>query len=178
MEGFSVVGQAGNGIDAISLIKRLSPDLAVLDMSMPGANGLETFLEARRWSPDTRFALLTGNPSPALFTQATEAGIDGILVKNQPPEEICEAIASIAHGQKVFAGLAGETGTGTPELTAREIEVLQCLARGMSNAGTAGQLGISPKTVDSHRTNLMKKLEVHSTAALLVKAMKLGLLDV
>lgn len=182
--GFTVIGTATNGIEAISLIKRLQPDCALLDLSMPGANGLETFLEAKRWSPKSRFAIVTGTASAAIFNQLLEAGVSGIFLKNAPVNEICEGIREIMTGRRVISPAARKildhhaAASGPGGMTAREIEVLQCIARGQSNNKIADHLGVSPKTVDSHRTSLMKKFGVHSTAALLVRAMKDGLIDV
>ena len=181
MAGFQVVGVAGNGIEAIALIKLHHPDCAVLDLSMPGANGLEVVTEAKRWSPETRFAIVTGNPSDALFVQLVDAGVRGIFLKSSAPEGICDGIRTIAAGGKVFAReIAGRLDRSgeRPELTARELEVLHGIARGYSNTEIAGRLGVSPKTVDSHRTTLMRKMGVHSAAALLVRAMREGLIDV
>ena len=181
INGFSVVATASNGIEAISMIKKLQPDCALLDLSMPGANGLETLIEARRWSPNTKFAIVTGNPSPAIFDQLLEANVSGLFLKNAPPAEICEGIAKIVGGEMVISPAAKkilDDQKVTSEITPREIEVLQCIARGQSNNQMAQHLGISPKTIDSHRTSLMKKMSVHSTAALLVRAMKDGLIDV
>lgn len=181
MVGFEVVGVAGNGIEAIMLIKKHRPDCAVLDLTMPGANGLEVFIEARRWSPRTRMAIVTGSPSPAIFAQLVEAGIDGIFLKNSAPEDICAGIRDIANGIRVIppeiAGAVDTTG-GTAGLTAREIEVLHGVARGLSNTQIGEALGVSPKTIDSHRTTLMRKMGVHSTATLLVRALRDGLIDV
>ena len=179
MAGFEVVGVAHNGIEAIMLIKKHRPDCAVLDLTMPGANGLEVFIEARRWSPQTRIAIVTGNPSPAMFAQLVESGIDGIFLKNAAPETICAGIRDMARGKRVIAAeIRTAIGAGKTGLTAREIEVLHGIARGLSNAQIAEALGISPKTVDSHRTTLMRKMGVHSTATLLVRALKDGLIDI
>ncbi|MGB7286592.1 MAG: response regulator transcription factor [Salaquimonas sp.] len=181
MDGCDVVGWATNGIEAISVIKRTQPDCALLDLSMPGANGLETLIEAKRWSPKTHFVIITGNPSSAIFNQLLEAGVKGLFLKNAPPSEICEGILKIASGRQVISKAAQKIiseSTTSSEMTAREIEVLQCIARGQSNNQIGEHLGVSPKTVDSHRTSLMKKMDVHSTAALLVRAMKDGLIDV
>ena len=79
------MGKAFNGIDAISLIKREQPDCALLDLSMPGATGLEVFQEAKRWAPNTRFVIITGISAASLFRNLYEAGIDGLFVKNTPP---------------------------------------------------------------------------------------------
>jgi DNA-binding NarL/FixJ family response regulator len=181
IDGLEVVATASNGIEAISLIKRLQPDCALLDLSMPGANGLETLIEAKRWSPNTKFAIVTGNPSAAIFNQLLEADVSGLFLKNAPPAEICEGIEAVANGGIVISREAQkilDEQKSNSEMTPREIEVLQCIARGQSNNKIAHHLGVSPKTVDSHRTSLMKKMSVHSTAALLVKAMKNGLIDV
>ncbi|MEM9278541.1 MAG: response regulator transcription factor [Pseudomonadota bacterium] len=176
-----VVAQAANGIDAIAGIKLHKPDCAVLDLSMPGANGLEVLSEAKRWSPSTRFIIVTGMPSPAIFTQLIAASVDGIFMKNSPPREICEGIEKVLSGRQIISEDVSrllEFSEKAKELTGREIEVLQSIARGNSNKKIAEQLGVSPKTVDSHRTSLMRKLGVHSTATLLVQAMKEGLIDV
>ena len=179
MAGFEVVGVAHNGIEAIMLIKKHRPDCAVLDLTMPGANGLEVFIEARRWSPQTRTAIVTGNPSPTMFAQLVESGIDGIFLKNAAPETICAGIRDMARGKRVIAAeIRTAIGAGKTGLTAREIEVLHGIARGLSNAQIAEALGISPKTIDSHRTTLMRKMGVHSTATLLVRALKDGLIDI
>lgn len=180
MHGFEVVGVASNGIEAIVAIKRLKPDCAVLDLAMPGASGLEVLVEARRWSPRTRVAVVTGNPSAALFRQLVDAGVEGIFLKSAPITDLCKGLRDVAAGRRIIGHGAGEilddAGFG-PDLSGREFEVLQCIARGLSNNGIAEHLGISPKTVDNHRTNLMRKLEVHSTATLLVRAMRAGLID-
>jgi DNA-binding NarL/FixJ family response regulator len=181
MAGFNVVGVAHNGIEAIMLIKKHCPDCAVLDLTMPGANGLEVFIEARRWSPRTRTAIITGNPSPAIFAQLVEAGVDGIFLKNSAPEDICAGIRDMTRGKRVVAPeimTAIKASRGTAGLTAREIEVLHGIARGLSNLQIADALGVSPKTVDSHRTTLMRKMGVHSTATLLVRALRDGLIDI
>ena len=180
-EGLRVVGTAKNGIEAISLVKRHKPDCAILDLSMPGANGLEVFSEAKHWSPETRFAIITGRSAAALFKQLYDAGIDGLFVKNSDISEISAGIARMASGERVISSEAMASINHVEEnakLSKREMDVLQALARGESNRGIADSFGISPKTIDSHRTNLLRKMEVNSTAALLVKAIRLGLIDV
>lgn len=180
-DGLHVVGTASNGIEAIALIKRLQPDCAVVDLSMPGANGLEVFFEAKRWSKDTRFAIITGISAASLFRQLYEANVDGLFVKNSSPESICAGIKLIAQGQRVISDEAQDIldkHHDSKKLTPRELEVLQYLARGSNNKEIANSLCISPKTVDSHRTTLLRKMEVKTTATLLVKAMRDGLIEV
>ncbi|MEM8652665.1 MAG: response regulator transcription factor [Pseudomonadota bacterium] len=172
---------ANNGISAISLIRKLQPDCAIVDLAMPGANGLEVLIEAKRWAPDTKIVIVTGNHSPEQFRQLKEADADAIILKNTDPEVILEAIQRVFAGEKVFSDEVQEiisVSEDTSGLSKREIEVLHAIGRGYSNTKIGEKLGVSPKTVDSHRTSLMRKLEVNSTAALLVKAMKQGLIDV
>ena len=174
-----VVGKAFNGIDAISLIKREQPDCALLDLSMPGANGLEVFQEAKRWAPNTRFAIITGISAASLFRNLYEAGIDGLFVKSTQPEVITSGVLKICKGERVIskeAMTAIEAAQENQKLSRREIEVLNALSKGLNNREIGEQLSLSPKTIDSHRTNLLKKMHVNSTAALLVKAIKSGIL--
>jgi len=179
--GVEVVGTASNGIEAIAMVKALGPDCAVLDLTMPGANGLEVFLEAKRWSAATRFVVITGNYLPGVFRELAEAGVDGVFMKNEAPEELVAGILAVARGERrISAGVeaALEAAAERAKLTARELEILHGVARGLSNNQMAERFAISAKTIDSHRTSLMRKLGVHSTAALLVRAMRLGLIDV
>lgn len=181
LNGFDVVGVAANGIDAISMIKRLSPDCAVLDLVMPGATGLEVLIEARRWSPDTKIAIVTGSPSAKTLQQLVEAGADGIFLKTGALTEFSNGLREICAGRNYISPLAKsylDKETAGDNLSQREIEVLNAIARGMSNNMIAEHLGISPKTVDNHRTNLMRKLKVHSTATLLVRAIRDNIVDV
>jgi len=175
-----VVGKAFNGIDAISLIKRTQPDCALLDLSMPGANGLEVFQEAKRWSPKTKYAIITGISAATLFQNLYEAGIDGLFVKNSPPETITSGILKICQGMRVISDEAMATielAQDNEKLSKREHQVLNALSQGLTNKEIADHLGVSPKTIDNHRTNLLRKMNVHSTAALLVAAIKTGILS-
>jgi DNA-binding NarL/FixJ family response regulator len=181
MHGYEVVGIAANGIEAISLIKRLSPDCALLDLVMPGASGLEVLIEARRWSPQTKVAIVTGSPAANALRQLVDAGAAGIFLKTGPVGELIAGLRDIVAGRNIVSPGASwyiEEHQARESLTGREIEVLQSIARGLSNRGIAERLAISPKTVDNHRTNLMRKLDVHSTATLLVRAIRDGLIDV
>ena len=177
---FKVVATAKNGIEAIAAIKKWKPDCAILDLSMPGANGLDVFQDGKRWSPDTKFAIVTGISAAILFQKLYDSGIDGLFVKNTPPEKITAGIIRICKGERIISDealAAIKTVEENKKLSSREIEVLKALSTGQSNKEIAKQLGVSPKTIDTHRTSLLRKMNVSSTAALLVNAIKLGLLE-
>ena len=179
--GFEVVGRAENGISAIAMIKSQKPDCAVLDLTMPGATGLEVVIETRRWQIDTKFVIVTGTGTPNVLRELVRADVNGIFLKNAPVSEICDGIARVASGETVVSDTAQkilEAAEETDNLTSRELEVLQAIARGMTNQAASEALGISIKTIDTHRTNLMRRLGVRSTATLLVRAMRDGLIDV
>lgn len=174
--GFDVVGTAQGGLDTIAQGRRLRPDLAVLDFAMPDATGLEVFLELRRWTPDTRCAVVTGVTEAETLRQIVEAGVHGLFQKGDDPDEIVAGLVRVAGGARVVPdGL--EAGDET-KLSGREIEVLMGISRGQSNREIADSLSISPKTVETHRASLMRKFEVHSTAALVVAAVRSGHLKV
>lgn len=180
MQELTVLGVAANGIEAISMIKRMKPDCALLDLGMPGANGLEVYLEGKRWSPETKFSVITGLTASSIIKKLFEAGIDGLFFKNSSPKSIQSGILAVANGQRVISpeALALIQEVSYEEhLSKREVEVLQRLARGENNRQIAESLGVSPRTVDSHRTNLLRKMNVNTTASLLVTAMRNGLID-
>jgi len=180
-EDIRVVGIVKNGIDAIAEIKLKKPEGALLDLSMPGANGLEVFMEAKRWSPLTQFAIITGRSAAPLFKTIYDAGIDGLFVKSEAPQNIREGIVEMLSGKRFISPEAQTiimNSQNAPELSKREYQVLQALARGHTNRKIANILGLSPKTVDTHRTNLLRKMNVTSTASLLVSAMRQDMIDI
>ncbi len=175
-----IVGSATNGIEAVVEIRKTSPDCAILDYNMPGANGLEVFLESKRWSPTTRFILLTGSTTAETISTLVESGIHGVCLKDATETEIIGLVRQVLDGATVIGASAARL-LATPSrhvpLTERELAVLQAIARGHTNLSAAESLGISPKTIDSHRTSLMRKFSVSSTASLLVAAVRVGLVD-
>lgn len=175
-----IVGSASNGIEAIVEIRKTTPDCAILDYNMPGANGLEVFLESRRWSPKTRFVLLTGSTTPETLETIVQNGIHGVCLKDASETEVIDMVRRVLAGHNVVSPGAArmiETASRSVPLTDRELAVLQAIARGHTNASAAESLGISPKTIDSHRTSLLRKFSVSSTASLLVAAVRAGLVD-
>lgn len=176
MDGFECLGEASNGLEAISLAKRVTPDLAIIDLKMPMASGAEVFVELRRWSPETRVIILTGLIATATFQSLVENGIDGLFLKACDPQDLISGIQKVASGEQIIHPdvQSALDQASKSDLTKRELQILHAIARGETNPIIAEKLGISPKTVDSHRTSIMKKMETHTVAELLTKALKAG----
>jgi len=175
-----IVAIAENGIQAIALVKQHKPNLMLLDAALPLARGIEVFSESRRWSPETRVALITGFTSAAILSDWMTAGVDGLFLKTCSTEELQRGFELILEGGNFIADEVAELiakKAKTFELTARERQVLALIARGQQNASIGERLSISSKTVEKHRASLMSKLGVHSVAELLVYALREGMLD-
>ncbi len=177
--GISVVAEAGDGLEAIAMVRRNKPNLLLLDVAMPYARGIEVFGEARRWSPSTRIIVFSGMTSAALIGELAQAGADGIFLKREDLTALATSIPEILSGRQTFGpGVATLIDAAArTDLTAREREVLGLIAQGLSNRDIGDRFGISTKTVDNHRSNLMRKTDVHSVAELMSFAMREGLLD-
>lgn len=174
------VHTAKDGVTAIALAKEVQPDLLILDLALPYASGIEILAEVRRWSKATRTLVLTGLTSPAVLRSALNIGACGIALKSTPLESLAHGIDAVLNGETWLSAdvaLILEAEESKERLTTRETQILSMIVRGMTNAEIADQLGISPKTVDNHRTRLMAKLRVNSRAQLLAEALKSGLLD-
>ena len=180
IHGVEIAAEAENGVEAIALVKTQKPTLLTLDSGMPLASGMEVYGEVRRWSPDSRIAVVTGFTAVGQLADWVAAGVDGLFLKTCPPEEIRDGFALLLNGGTYYSKAVIATLEGapdTPKLSVRERQVLHMIAEGRTNAEIAEQLSISPKTVDNHRTRLMAKLDVHSVAQLIAYALKEGLLD-
>ena len=186
--GFSVIGEASNGTQALALALELRPDVAVLDISMPGVSGLQTAAELRRRLPDTRILVLSMHDNTEYVLESLRAGVHGYLLKDSAAAELGGAIRAVCRGESFFsppvarqlgAVVRGEIGRGPAgalgQLTSRERQVLVGVARGRTNKEIAQELGISHRTVESHRESLMRKLEVYTVAGLTKIALEEGL---
>jgi DNA-binding NarL/FixJ family response regulator len=174
-----VVDEVGNGIDAIAAVKRHKPRLLLLDVSMPMAGGVEVLVETRRWCPDTRVVVFTGITAQAKISELIETGVDGLFSKSTSNEEMYARIPGILNGQRYIAAFFDAILEEKPKqssLTDRERQVLNLIVSGRSNREIAEYLVISVKTVDRHRTSLMRKLDVHSVAQLIAYALREGLI--
>jgi DNA-binding NarL/FixJ family response regulator len=180
----TVVGAAGDGREALELIDRERPDLAVLDIAMPGLNGLELADELNRLGLATRVIFLTMHNDLLTARKAIRSTAWGYLPKDDAFEELLQAIRAVAAGRKfisprlsdqVFAAGAGQGKTTA--LTERECQVLGLIAAGLTNKQVGDRLFISVKTVETHRTKIMHKLGVHSTADLVKYAIRTGIYE-
>ncbi|MEO1701127.1 MAG: response regulator transcription factor [Pseudomonadota bacterium] len=175
-----IIGEAETGIDAISLVKQFKPTILSLDIGMPFAQGIDVFVEVRRWSPNTKVIIYTGMTSRGLLSELVSAEVDGLFMKKGDLTHLVTAIPLILNGARVIspdvATILQEVECG-PDLTPRERQILSLISRGYANREIGDRLGVSAKTIDNHRTNLMRKLDVHSVAELLAYALREGLLD-
>lgn len=179
-DGIQVVAEAADGLAAIEAVRRHRPDILMLDVQMPRADGVAVVVEARRWSADTKIVGLTGVTASGLVRALVEAGIDGLFSKADDNTELYRRLPGILAGQKYIAAsfqaiLDGSTDPAA--LTVRERQILNLILSGQSNKEIAGKLGISAKTVDNHRTSMMQKIGVHSVPQLMAYALREGLID-
>ena len=188
---FEVVGEAEDGRDAVRCVGDLSPDLVLMDLSMPRMNGLEAIKEIKKRSPKTKILTLTVHKTEEYILATLQAGADGYVLKDATYSELVIAIKNILIGKrylnsgiskKVIEGyLEGKKTLNTKSpwdtLTQREREILKLIAEGYKNKEIADYLFISLKTVEKHRSNLMKKLDLHSVAALTAFAIEKGLVN-
>ncbi len=177
---FAIEAEAENGLDALAAVKRHKPQLLFLDISMPLATGAEIITDIKRFSPDTIVLVFTGIVAPGLLATMVSSGVDGIFSKTASPDVLVNQLpVLLAGGNYVAPELlqAIEQGQQSEALTDRERQTLNMILSGKSNKEMARLLNISPKTVDKHRTSLMQKLEVHSVAELMARALRDGLID-
>jgi DNA-binding NarL/FixJ family response regulator len=190
-EEYEVVGEAEDGHKAIDLAKTLQPDLMLMDLTMPRMNGMEAIREIKRQCPQTKIIILTVHNSDEFILEGLRAGADGYVLKEASQAELKMAIKNILKGksyicpgisEKVIDGYLKGKAELTPKtlmssLTQREREVLKLIAEGYKNREVADLLCISIKTVEKHRENVMKKLDLHNASALTAFAMEKGLIE-
>jgi two-component system response regulator NreC len=186
-----VVGETGDGLEALRLVERLKPSLLVLDLLMPGLNGLEILRQVGKLSPKTRVLILSMHSNEAYVLQAMRSGASAYVLKGSTAEEVIQAVREVKAGRRFLSPPLSdraietylESGGPSPastdhyeSLTTRERQVLQLLAEGLSNAAIAKRLFISARTVESHRSNLTRKLDLHGPTQLIRFAMERGIL--
>jgi DNA-binding NarL/FixJ family response regulator len=185
--GHEVVAEAADGLEAVRLAATVSCDVAVMDIGMPGLNGLDAARAMLRQAPTLRIVMLTMHTEDAYVLRALQAGVRAYVLKTQAASDLLEGIRAALSGRTylspgipeglIEAALSG-TGFAADPLTPRERQVLQLISEGHTTKEVANVLGISVKTADTHRTSIMRKLDVHETAGLVRYAVRSGLIRV
>jgi DNA-binding NarL/FixJ family response regulator len=190
-QGFEVVGEAANGLEAIAMVQKHEPHLVLMDLSMPKMSGTEAIREISHRFPKTKIVALTVSNSEETFLAAVEAGANSYVLKDTSYTDLMSAIRSTLAGKTYLSPGISRTvlegyldsrkkrtapRTEWDKLTARERQVLKLIAEGQTSRSIGDALCISAKTVDRHRANLMEKLDLHSVSALTVFAVKKGLI--
>jgi DNA-binding NarL/FixJ family response regulator len=185
--GWEVCGEAKTGREAVTKAESLKPDILVLDISMPDLNGVEAARRIRKSSPGTEILILSMHYSDQLIREIVDAGVRGYIVKSDSDRDLIIAVETLARHKPFFTPHATEVILGSfnpsgpvkevPELvsdrlTSREREIVQLLAEGKSSKEVASSLGISVKTAETHRANVMRKLELHSVSELVRYAVR------
>ena len=187
-DDLEVVGEAQDGRQGVALVKKLHPDVVLMDIAMPLLNGLEATRQVHKDFPATKVLILSAHNDDAYVKTATESGAVGFLLKQTSAHDVCLAIREVRKGNKFFSAAismsrdqlhdrAGVCPRRAAQLTSREMEVLQLVAEGNANRQTAVELGIGLKTVEKHREHLMEKLDIHDTAGLTRYAIRAGIIE-
>ncbi len=185
-KGFQVIGEAADGREAARLVKELSPDIAILDLSMPVLNGVDAAREIVRTNPKTKTILLTMHNEEQYVLDALRAGVQGYVLKTEAAADLLHAVQEVSKGfsylspkvsKAVVQAYLDKSEFAPDPLTPREREVLQLIAEGKSTKEAAAILGVSVKTAESHRTKIMEKLDTHGTAGLVRYAIRRGLIQ-
>jgi len=189
---FQVVGEASNGRQAVDLVKKLKPTVVVMDIAMPLLNGFEATRQILLAAPATKVLVLSAHSDDEYVAHMAEVGASGYLVKQNSGQVLVHAVKEVASGRPYFSPSilkrvenaerksresGAASGKVTRPLTSREAEVLQLVAEGAANKQVAAELGISIKTVEKHRQQLMDKLDIHDTAGLTRHAIATGVIE-
>ncbi len=186
-----VVTTVSNGLEALEVLKKEDIDVILLDIDMPKMNGIECAREVLVTYPETKIAILTMHHEKALIRSFIKMGVSAYMLKTIPKNELLHAIKSIHKGEEYFNAdvtkallnkeekekVNLEINPIVSQLTAREIEVVKLISSGMTNAQIGEKLFISPRTADAHRTNIMKKIDVHNVAGIVRFAFRNGLME-
>jgi DNA-binding NarL/FixJ family response regulator len=187
----SVVGSANNGVDAIEQILEVEPDVIIMDITLPGMSGLEAAEKILTQNPDLRLLFFTSHIDEDSIIKGFEIGACGYVPKSYKSEELVDAIRTVANGKRYLKGIVSEIFVSSYfktkqekeiqesiPLSKRELEVLQVVTTGLSNKQIADKLNISLRTVEVHKGNIMRKLNLFSTAELVIYAIKNRIIEI
>jgi DNA-binding NarL/FixJ family response regulator len=193
-EGWEICGEASDGREAVEMAKQLKPDVVIVDIGMPHLNGLDTTRQLLQYDPNFKVIVLTITDSDQVIREALDAGARGFVLKSDAARDLVSAVEALQSKRMFFTPrvndlvLAGFLEKGhaisrnqppdLPTLTAREREVTQLLAEGKSSKEVASLLNLSTKTVETHRSNIMRKLSLHSIRDLVVYAIKNNIIQI
>lgn len=186
VESFNIIGDAASGEESITKVESLSPDVILMDINMPGLNGIETSKVLLNDNPDLKIIILSMDVTQEYISEAIKAGVYGYLAKDSKKDVLIQAIRKVNSGEQYFGERVSEVifkgfysqskgekiAKQNKDLSKREVEVLKLIAEGMSNRDIADKLFISIRTVDAHRNHIMQKLNLKSTAELVKYAIK------
>jgi DNA-binding NarL/FixJ family response regulator len=175
---WQVCGEAGDGRDAVDKVQQLKPDVVILDIGMPSLNGLEATRQILKTNPQARVLILTLHDSDQVVREVLNAGARGFLLKSDAARDLVAAVEALRR-DNLKGGTPGAIPTaGRNRLTPREREIVQLLAEGKSTKEVAVALGLSVKTAETHRSNIMRKLQLHSVSDLVLYAVRNNIVHV
>ncbi len=184
---FKVIGEAKDGVEVVEMARRLEPDVVLMDLRMPGIDGVEAMRQIRSTNPDIKFIILTTYSDDEYIFSGIEAGARAYLLKDAPREELFKAIRAVHKGESLiqpvvasrlidrFAELSRKAPSGE-QLTERELEILQLMAKGAANKEISAQLSISESTVKTHISNIFQKLGVNDRTEAVTEALRRGII--
>jgi DNA-binding NarL/FixJ family response regulator len=186
LPGYAVIGEANDGSQLLAMVEHLSPDIVLLDISMKQTGGLEALQQLKRIRPQSKVLILSMHTDPALIMQALESGAHGYLLKDTTATELEHALEALRNNERYLSPAIAHTVINQaltrnqkhPEpavshnLTARQLEILRLIVRGKSTREIANGLGLSVKTVETHRSQIMKRLQIYDVAGLVLFAVR------
>jgi len=186
LPGYAVIGEANDGSQLLAMVEHMSPDIVLLDISMKQTGGLEALTQLKRIRPQSKVLILSMHTDPALIMQALESGAHGYLLKDTTPTELEHALQALRNNERYLSPAIAHTvitqaltrnqktpvPPDTHNLTARQLEILRLIVRGKSTREIANGLGLSVKTVETHRSQVMKRLQIFDVAGLVLFAVR------
>ncbi|WP_137807286.1 response regulator transcription factor [Pseudomonas sp. G(2018)] len=186
LPGYAVIGEANDGSQLLAMVEHLSPDIVLLDISMKQTGGLEALQQLKRVRPQSKVLILSMHTDPALIMQALESGAHGYLLKDTTATELAHALEALRNNERYLSPAIAHTvitqaltrNQKSPDpadshnLTARQLEILRLIVRGKSTREIANGLGLSVKTVETHRSQIMKRLQIYDVAGLVLFAVR------